>query len=189
MYRGVKRKPPDDAPPAHTLLLSSALAAVLAILILFGVRWFHHEPHDPLVNEYIRGLSNDYGAQWAEQFGYLEPVGKSKTTRGYTFRVVSVLTDPLRTVVYWTISGPDLGQASVLLPTATFNLRRTDVLPWGHFEHMGDRIGGHINLPPLPNPKTVVRLSLTRIGIDGPGGQSPSWHPSPPCTSVPSRSM
>jgi hypothetical protein len=122
----------------------------------------------PLVGPFItRMADHDRGASWADSKGFVVPVDKAVTDRGYTFRIESVAADASRTIVYFTIEGPDLTAASA--PTdllATFN--RSPAPRDGHgsmrWDVVDGRIVGQVNLAPLPHPTTLVGLSAADIG-------------------------
>lgn len=124
----------------------------------------------PWVGPYVARLAQtDQGAYWAEQKGYVVPVGRSATGQGYTLRVESVLADAARTEVYYTVEGPGLA-AMTHRPRIEpeFNLRRPGSGWSGRSDLTDGRWVGSLTLPPLPLPVTQVTLRMTSVaGVQG----------------------
>lgn len=122
----------------------------------------------PLVGPFItRWAQHDQGAYWAEQKGFVVPVGKSATDQGYTFRVENVVADSARTLIYYTIDGPDLSHSTFLRRLdVTFNYRDAfEDWGWGGNDEVVDgRIVGSIELAPLSHPVTQVGIQIEQIG-------------------------
>lgn len=123
----------------------------------------------PVVGPYIARMAKyDQGAYWAEQKGYVVPVGKSDSDNGYTFRVESIVADSARTVVYYTIEGPNLEGSRFPRMHVDFNLSRSRGGSGGRHEVVDGRMVGELHLLPLPTPVSAVRISVREIaGVAG----------------------
>lgn len=148
--------------------------AAVAMLACMGVFWpvvVSLASGVPLVGPYIASRARfDQGAYWADQKGYVVPVGKAASGQGYTFRVESVMSDAARTVVYYTVEGPNL-KAPMHPPEleSTFNMMMHPDQGWsGGNEVVDGRIVGHLDMQALPLPTTLVRVSMQSIaGVRG----------------------
>jgi hypothetical protein len=126
----------------------------------------------PLVGPFISRVANkDQGAFWAESKGFVVPVDNAVTNHGYTFRVESVVADASRTIIYFTVDGPDLTIASAPLEiAATYNRFAAPRDGYGsmRWEVLNGRMVGQVNLAPLPHPTTVVGITASNIaGVEG----------------------
>lgn len=142
-----------------------ATAAAVFGGVLFGPVIVGMASGTPWVGPYIARMAKyDQGAYWADQKGYVVPVGKSVTANGYTFGVESIVADAARTEIYWVVEGPELQESSVS-PTieTTFNLSHPNGGSSARWEIVDGKLTGSTTLPPLPTPTARVSFSLREI--------------------------
>ena len=123
----------------------------------------------PLVGPFIaKWAQHDEGAHWAHEKGFVVPVNKSATDKGYTFRVESIMADAARTIIYYTVEGPDLN-SSMRSPTlwTNFNLITRAGANGGSGRHdvVDGKLVGAVELwEPLPYPTTLLTVKATQVG-------------------------
>lgn len=146
--------------------------AAAAMILIAAVNWpvvVSFASEAPLVGPFINRMANrDRGALWAEEKGLVVPVNASATSKGYTFQVESVAADASRTIVYFTIDGPDLTMSSAPMEIrATYNRSPATRDGYGsmRWEIVEGRMVGQVNLPPLPHPTALVGIKA--LGING----------------------
>lgn len=148
----------------------AAVAATVASVGFFWPVMVSVASDIPGLGEIIaRWAGVDRGIEWAAENGYVIPVGKSATDKGYTFRVESVTADAARTEIHYVIEGP--GLTPTMLPPridCTFNNLLGAGESANSFVLEDGRLLGHATLPPLPHPIALVGLTVPEIaGVQG----------------------
>lgn len=141
----------------------TAAAAAAAVVLVVGPVVTGLASNLPVVGPYMAKFAFfDRGANWANEQGYVLPVGKQVTADGYTFRVDGVLADAARTEVFWTIEGPDLSER--LHFEASFGLAKEARVQATRSALVDGRLVGSTSLNPLPKERATVTLRLVEVG-------------------------
>ncbi len=148
--------------------VAAAVAAAVTITLM-GPTLVSVAADLPWIGPYIaRMAAHDEGAHWAEQRGYLAPVIASASDNGYTLRVEGVLADPARTIIYYSVEGPELKDP--MMPPTTevgFDPERS-LAHSGRHEVVDGKLIGEITTAPLPGPTGTVYLRGREInGVTG----------------------
>ncbi|MFZ5826886.1 MAG: DUF4179 domain-containing protein, partial [Bacillota bacterium] len=150
--------------------IATAVAAALC-LALFWPTVVSVASGLPVIGPYIARMAQyDQGAYWAERQGYLIPVTASDSSRGYILRVEGVVADPARTIIYYTVEGPDLAGKRSPSFKITFNGNARPGSWSGRHEVVDGKMVGELHTDPLPTPVSQVGLRATEIA-----GVSGSW--------------
>jgi hypothetical protein len=143
-------------------------AAAAAAVLLVGVPVVTGIAADlPLIGPLIsRMVVFDRGMEWANEQGYITPVGQQSTAKGYTFRVEGVMADAARTKIFWVIEGPNLSGAGYDIQVPSAPQRGWHIIH--HNEMIDGRLVGSTTVGPLPEGKADIMLRLVEVaGVKG----------------------
>lgn len=159
MVRGLRQ----ERQRRRAIKLGGAVASAL-LAVLFWPVMLSLASGLPVIGPFLAEVrAHDQGARWADEHGYVIPVGKESTHGEYTLRVDSYFADSARTTIFYTIFGPDLAERGPVRWSPAFNLIHPGSFSGGGQLEDG-YVVGKLDLPALPLPLTHVSLAVEGIG-------------------------